>query len=66
MKFFLLKNSKEFDLSPWGKISDFVKEDASTVRAGTECGVKLNGFDDVKTGDQLVFYNRVQVKRTLG
>jgi len=43
-----------------------VKEDAATVRAGTECGVKLTGFDDVKTGDQLVFYNRVQVKRTLG
>ncbi len=43
-----------------------VKEDVNQVRAGTECGIKLQGFDDVKIGDQLVFYNKVQVKRTLG
>ncbi len=43
-----------------------VKEDVNQVRAGTECGIKLQGFDDVKVGDQLVFYNKVEVKRTLG
>jgi translation initiation factor IF-2 len=42
-----------------------VKEDVREVRAGTECGVKIAGFDDVKKGDQIICYNLVEVKRTL-
>jgi translation initiation factor IF-2 len=41
------------------------KDDAREVKAGLECGVKLNRFDDVKVDDVLEFYEIVQVARTL-
>lgn len=43
-----------------------VKDDAREVRAGTECGIRVEGFDDVKPGDLVACYNTVEVKRTLG
>ena len=42
-----------------------VKEDAKEVKAGTECGVKLAGFDDVKNDDKLIFYKTIEVSRKL-
>jgi len=42
-----------------------VKEDVNQVRQGTECGIRIHGFDDVKAGDRLMCYKVVQVKRTL-
>ncbi len=42
-----------------------VKDDAREVRQGTECGIRLAGFDDVKPGDRLVCYQVTEVKRTL-
>jgi translation initiation factor IF-2 len=42
-----------------------VKDDASEVRAGTECGLRISGFDDLKVGDQIVCYKTLEVKRTL-
>ena len=42
-----------------------VKEDVREVRAGTECGIKVAGFDDIKKGDQLECYQLIEVKRTL-
>lgn len=42
-----------------------VKEDVKEVRAGTECGIKLGGFDDVKVGDRLVCYKTVSISRKL-
>jgi translation initiation factor IF-2 len=42
-----------------------VKNEASEVRAGTECGIRIDGFDDVKPGDTLVFYSVETVARTL-
>lgn len=42
-----------------------VKEDAKEVRTGTECGIKLTGFDDVKIGDRLVCYKTISVSRKL-
>ncbi len=42
-----------------------VKEDAKEVRAGTECGIRLAGFDDIKPGDRLVCYRTVEIKRKL-
>ncbi|MBI1336926.1 MAG: translation initiation factor IF-2 [Phycisphaera sp.] len=42
-----------------------VKEDAKEVRAGTECGIRLAGFEDVKIGDNIVCYKVETVKRTL-
>jgi len=41
------------------------KDDAREVRAGLECGVKIAGYDDVKEGDVLEFYQKVEVARTL-
>ena len=43
-----------------------VKDDVREVRAGTECGLRLDGFDDVKPGDRLMCYKTEEVKRTLG
>jgi translation initiation factor IF-2 len=41
------------------------KDDVREVKAGLECGIKIAGFDDVKTGDVLEAYEVVQVARTL-
>jgi translation initiation factor IF-2 len=41
------------------------KDDVREVRAGMECGVKVAGYDDIKEGDVLEFYQRVEVARTL-
>lgn len=42
-----------------------VKDDAKEVRAGVECGMKIDGYDDIKEGDVLECYKKVEVKRTL-
>ncbi|MEM6459069.1 MAG: hypothetical protein AAF710_06730, partial [Planctomycetota bacterium] len=42
-----------------------VKDEVKEVRAGTECGVRVAGFDDLKPGDVLSFYNVTEVARTL-
>lgn len=41
------------------------KDDAKDVRAGMECGMKIDGYDDIKEGDVLECYKQVEVKRTL-
>ena len=41
------------------------KDDAREVRNGMECGIKLRGYDDIKEGDELEFYRRVEVGRKL-
>ena len=50
-----------------GKIGSLkrVKDDAKEVRAGFECGIKLDGHDDIKAGDVLEAFTTEQVKRTL-
>jgi len=42
------------------------KDDAREVRSGMECGLKIAGYDDIKEGDVLEFYRRVETARTLG
>ncbi|MCE7975438.1 MAG: translation initiation factor IF-2, partial [Leptolyngbya sp. PLA1] len=42
-----------------------VKDDVKDVRAGTECGMKIDGYDDIKEGDVLECYKKIEVKRTL-
>ncbi|GEM_PF-1579493 len=42
------------------------KEDAQEVRAGFECGLRIEGFDDVKVGDVLEVYEIKEVRRSLG
>lgn len=41
------------------------KDDASEVRNGTECGIGVKNYNDVKVGDQIECYERVRVERTL-
>jgi len=41
------------------------KDDASEVRAGTECGIGVKNYQDVRVGDQIECYSRVEVARTL-
>ncbi len=41
------------------------KDDAKEVRAGQECGMKIAAYDDIKEGDVLECYRRVEVKRTI-
>ena len=41
------------------------KDDASEVRSGLECGIKLVKFDDVKVGDIIEVYEMVETSRTL-
>lgn len=41
------------------------KEDVSEVRHGTECGIGVKNYNDVKDGDQIEVYERISVKRKL-
>lgn len=41
------------------------KDDAKDVRSGMECGMKIVGYDDIKQGDVLECYRKVEVKRSL-
>ena len=41
------------------------KEDVSEVQAGTECGIAVANYNDVRTGDQIEVYRRVETARTL-
>ena len=41
------------------------KDDTAEVKAGTECGIGVKNYNDVKVGDQIEVYERVSVARTL-
>jgi translation initiation factor IF-2 len=41
------------------------KDDVSEVRAGTECGIGVKNYQDVRVGDQIECFSRVEVARTL-
>ncbi len=41
------------------------KEDAREVRQGTECGMSIDGYDDIRVGDILECYTTSEVKQTL-
>ena len=43
-----------------------VKDDVREAREGLECGVRLEGFDDVKAGDVIETYQVEKIARTLG
>ncbi len=38
------------------------KEDAKEVRSGNECGMKINGYDDIREGDVLECYRTITVR----
>ncbi len=41
------------------------KENVDEVRNGTECGIGVKAYDDVKAGDQIECFERIEVQRTL-
>ncbi|MCB1747963.1 MAG: translation initiation factor IF-2, partial [Gammaproteobacteria bacterium] len=41
------------------------KDDVNEVRAGTECGIGVKNYNDVKPGDQIEVFERVEVARTV-
>src|SRR3990167_1268721 len=41
------------------------KDDASEVRAGMECGICVKSYNDVKVGDKIEVFEKVQVARSL-
>ena len=41
------------------------KDDVNEVRSGTECGIGVKNYADVKIGDQIECFERVEVARTL-
>ncbi|MGM0552437.1 MAG: translation initiation factor IF-2 [Pseudomonadota bacterium] len=41
------------------------KDDVNEVKAGTECGIAVKNYNDVKPGDQIEVFQRVEVARTL-
>ncbi len=41
------------------------KDDVEEVRAGTECGIAVRNYNDIKPGDQIENYERIETARTL-
>lgn len=41
------------------------KDDVSEVRAGMECGIAVKNYNDIKPGDQIEVFERIEVKREI-
>ncbi|MEN9704329.1 MAG: hypothetical protein RLZZ393_208 [Pseudomonadota bacterium] len=41
------------------------KDEANEVRAGTECGIGVKNYQDVRVGDQIECFSRVEVARSI-
>ena len=41
------------------------KDDVSEVKSGTECGIGVKNYNDVKVGDNIEVFERFEVQRTL-
>ncbi|WP_078120361.1 translation initiation factor IF-2 [Thiosocius teredinicola] len=41
------------------------KDDVNEVKAGTECGIGVKNYNDVKSGDQIEVFERVEVAREI-
>ena len=41
------------------------KDDVNEVRAGVECGIGVKNYQDVRAGDQIECFSRVEIARTL-
>ncbi len=40
------------------------KDDVAEVKSGTECGIGVKNYNDVKSGDQIEVFERVEIART--
>ena len=41
------------------------KENVDEVRNGNECGIGVKAYNDIKPGDQIECFERIEVQRTL-
>ena len=41
------------------------KDDVNEVKSGTECGIAVRNYNDVKSGDQIEVFERIEVQRTI-
>ena len=41
------------------------KDDANEVQSGTECGIGVKNYNDIKIGDQIECYEQLEVARTI-
>ena len=41
------------------------KDNVEEVKSGSECGIAVKNYNDVKPGDQIEIFERIEVKRTL-
>ncbi len=41
------------------------KDDVNEVKAGTECGIGVKNYNDVKSGDQIEVFERVEIAREI-
>ena len=41
------------------------QDDVNEVRAGTECGIGVRNYNDVKVGDQIEVFERIQLQRAV-
>ena len=41
------------------------KEDVKEVNSGTECGIGVKDYNDIKSGDQIEVYKRTEIKRSI-
>ncbi len=60
----VIRNQTVLNDYPIGSLRN-VKDDVREVRRGMECGIRLEGFNDIKEGDELQAFRIDKVKRTL-
>ena len=41
------------------------KEDVKEVKSGTECGIGVKDYNDIKPGDQVEVFRRTEIERTV-
>ena len=41
------------------------KDESEEVRSGTECGIGVRNYNDIKVGDEIECYEKIMVERTL-
>ena len=51
----------EGELESWRRF----KDDGKEVQSGTECGIGVKDYNDVKPGDQIEVFKRTEIKRTI-
>jgi translation initiation factor IF-2 len=56
--------TKEGHTATLGSLKRF-KEDAREVKAGLECGLSVENFNDLKVGDEIEAYEIIEVKTTM-